>query len=104
MTTYVTKVQSNGKLKRGPCVSVPNREWSEPIPDELLTLIDAAKLVVDDNDHDYIVYYDGKETGVAWGPSVEGEWFVRSLGADARRVPTRDGALTVLVAEALSAR
>jgi hypothetical protein len=103
MTTYVTKVQSNGKLKRGPCVSVPNREWSEPIPDELLTLIDAAQLVVDDNDHAYTVYDWGKAVGFA-RLDAEGEWLVWQVGAEARRVPTRDGALTALVAEAVSVR
>lgn len=98
MTAFATTVQSNGKLKRGPCVSVPNRQYSDPIPDDLLALIDAAKLVVDDNDHTYTVYSAGRSTGVVWGPAVEGDWFVRPVGEDARRVPTRDGALTALVA------
>jgi hypothetical protein len=103
MTTYVTKIQSNGKIKRGPVVSVAERKYSAPISDELLSLFDTARLVVDDFDHNYTVYYAGRSIGVVWGPSVEDEWFVRPVGQDARRVPTRDGALVVLVDEALTA-
>jgi len=95
--TYATEVQSNGKLKRGPMVSVPVREFSDPIPDRILMLLDDAELVIDDNDYTYIAYDAGERVGVVWGPAVEGDWFVGVDGRDASRVPTRDGALTDLI-------
>lgn len=95
---YPAKVQSNGKLKRGPVVSVPDRKFSEPIPDEVIAAIDAAGLVVDDNDLAYTVYDAGRGIAAVWGPAVEGHWVVRLLGAsEAFRRPTRDAALLAVV-------
>jgi hypothetical protein len=95
--TYTTKVQSNGKLKRGPVVSVPDRRFSEPIPDAVTAAFDDAQLVVDDNDHTYTVYDAGKGVAAVWGPAVEGDWFVRLGAAEAFRKPTRDAALLAVV-------
>lgn len=97
MSNYVTTVQSNGKLKRGPVVSISNREYSEPIPDSILAALDAAQLVLDDNDHTYTAYDAGKGIAVVWGPAVEGDWFVRLGAAEASRKPTRDAALLTVV-------
>lgn len=94
---YPTKVQSNGKLKRGPVVSVPDRKYSEPIPDEVIAAIDAAGLVVDDNDLAYTVYDAGRGIAAVWGPAVEGHWFVRLGAAEASRKSTRDAALLAVV-------
>jgi hypothetical protein len=94
---YTTKVQSNGKLKRGPVVSIPNRQFSDPIPDSVLAAYDDAKLVLDDNDHTYPAYDAGRAIAVVWGPAVEGDWFVRLGAAEASRKPTRDAALLAVV-------
>lgn len=94
---YPAKVQSNGKLKRGPVVSVPDRNFSEPIPDGVIAAIEDAKLVLDDNDHTYTAYDAGRGIAVVWGPAVEGDWFVRLGAAEASRKPTRDAALLAVV-------
>lgn len=99
-TRYVTKPQSNGKLKRGPMVSVRERNYSEQVPDDLLRMLDARQLVLDDNDHSYTVYFDGKATGVIWGPSADGDdsWFYRIGGMEqATRVVGRDTALRAAI-------
>jgi hypothetical protein len=102
--TYTTTKQSNGKLKRGPMVSVPTREYSKPVPDSILELIDSGLLVLDDNDHGYTIYHDGHAVAFAWGPSVEDEWFYR-IGhkpEDAHRVPARDDALKAALLPSLA--
>lgn len=105
MTHYTTKVQSNGKLKRGPVVEVPERQYSEPFSDETLTAADRAGLVIDDNDHTVTVYFHGVKQAVIWGPSVEGEWFAQHMDeSQAVRVETRDRALLRLVDLVLEAR
>lgn len=101
---YTTKVQSNGKLKRGPVVSVPDRRYSEPIPDAVLTAFDDAQLIVDDYDHSYTVYDAGKGVAAVWGPAVEGDWFVKVGEPEAWREPSRDAALLAAVNRVVGAR
>lgn len=98
MSGYVTTVQSNGKLKRGPVVSIPNRKYSEPIPDSILAALDAAALVLDDNDHTYTLYFDGRCAGVmVWG-AAERHWHVRfGRGEPSAWKSTRDDALVALI-------
>jgi hypothetical protein len=93
MSRYPVIVQSTGKIKRGPVVEVPKREWTEPIPDELLADAERAGLVLDDNDHNVIAYLAGRKYSSAWGPAVEGHWFVQRLNEEAIRVVDRDAAL-----------
>jgi hypothetical protein len=95
--TYTTKVQSNGKLKRGPVVPIPDRRFSDPIPDAVLAAFDDAQLVVDDDDHNYTVYGAGRGIAVVWGPAVEGDWFVKVGEPEAWREPSRDAALLAAV-------
>jgi hypothetical protein len=98
MTDYTTKVQSNGKLKRGPVVEVAKRDYSRPFPDDLLKLADQSSLRLDDNDHTVTVYFSGVKQAAIWGPAVEGEWFAQHHGeTQAVRVPTRDLALARII-------
>jgi hypothetical protein len=80
-------------------VAVRNRRWSEPIPDEFLPRFEAAGLVVDDNDHQVIVYASGHKVGAVWGPAADGtgEWFSYRAGTDPVRVPDRDAGLRHLL-------
>ena len=81
------------RIKRGRISAVAGRTWTEPSPDEFLTAIEAAGLVVDDNDHNVIVYRAGRKYGSVWGPAIEGHWFAYRNGCDPLRVPDRDGGL-----------
>jgi hypothetical protein len=106
-TSYVTETQSNGKIKRGPMVSVPERNYSQPVPDEILARIEDAQLVLDDNDHTYTLYFNGKCVGVVWGPSADGNdsWFYRIGGMpEAIKVIGRDTALNAALLPALLKR
>jgi hypothetical protein len=87
-------VSTDQKIKRGPVVEVATRQYSEPIPDEMLPRFEKARLTVDDNDHAVSIYDYGTCVAVVWGPAVEGDWFSRCNGDDqAVRVTTRDDAL-----------
>jgi hypothetical protein len=106
-TQYVTRTQSNGKLKRGPMVSVPERNYSEPVPDEIVARVDDALLVLDDNDHAYTLYFDGRPVAVVWGPSADGDdsWFYRAGGKpEGRKVVGRDHALNAALLPSLARR
>jgi hypothetical protein len=81
------------RIKRGRISAVAERTWTEPIPDEFLAALDAAGLIVDDNDHNVIVYRAGHKYGSVWGPAVEGHWFAHRDGSDPTRVPDRDSGL-----------
>lgn len=84
-------------------LAVRDRQCSEPIPDEFLPQFEAAGLVVDDGDHQVILYSAGKKYGAVWGPSVDGAWFANLGGADAVRVESRDAGLRhVLAAKAVA--
>jgi hypothetical protein len=91
-----TKV-SRGVSRSATLVAVKDRRWSEPIPDEFLSLFEAAGLIVDDNDHYVTAYRAGLKAGAVWGPAVPGYWFAASGDSGTVRVASRDDGLRRLL-------
>lgn len=93
---------SNEKIKRGPVVAVSDRKYSDPIHDQFLPLFERAGLVVDDNDHNVIVYEAGRKVASVWGPAAEGYWFAYWKTTEPVRVESRDDGLRHVIGGALA--
>ncbi|MCW6003926.1 hypothetical protein K1W54_04920 [Micromonospora sp. CPCC 205371] len=84
-------------VQRGPVHEVAERQYSDPIPDDLLPLIEQAGLIVHDHDDHVTAYRNDRMVGCVWGPAVEGEWFGHREGSNPVRLPDRIAALRFMV-------
>ncbi|MGK5677613.1 hypothetical protein [Actinoplanes sp. URMC 104] len=93
MTTYATKKESDGYLKRGPMVSVPHRKLTRPVPDVILARLDEAGLTMFDKDHSYALHHGGRLMATVRSAGG-GDWIVRRPGEPGEAVRSdRDQAL-----------